>query len=80
MYSVYVLRSLKDNRLYVGMTSDVVARVRRHNQGGVRSTRYRRPLVLVHQEPCSSREDARAREKFLKSGPGHEYLKSVVQL
>jgi len=77
MYFVYVLRSLKDGKLYIGMTEDVPSRVKRHLEGKVSSTRHRRPLELVYSESYSSRADARKREKFLKSGPGHAFLRSI---
>jgi putative endonuclease len=77
MYFVYVLRSLKDGRLYIGMTEDVPSRLKRHSEGKVTSTRHRRPLVLVYTESYNSRAEARRREKFLKSGPGHAFLRSI---
>ncbi|MFA7711468.1 MAG: GIY-YIG nuclease family protein, partial [Candidatus Neomarinimicrobiota bacterium] len=33
MWSVYVLRSLRDGRYYVGMSEDVQKRLRTHNMG-----------------------------------------------
>jgi putative endonuclease len=80
MFFAYVLLSLKDHRLYVGMTSNLDARLKKHNDGGVRSTKHRRPLKLVWQEGCATRNEARTREKFLKSGPGHAFLKAVVAI
>ena len=51
MWRVYVLRSLKDGRHYVGITSRPLdERLQRHNAGRVRSTKGRRPLVLAHSE------------------------------
>ena len=76
---MYVLRSLRDRRLYVGMTGDLEKRVIKHNAGGVPSTKYRRPLVLIYHEELVNRSEARTREKFLKSGPGHAFLKSVFE-
>ena len=35
MYHVYLLKSSKDQRLYVGYTSDVERRLREHNAGFV---------------------------------------------
>jgi putative endonuclease len=75
---VYVLRSLKDSRLYIGITEDVGKRLRKHNAGGVPSTKSRRPMELVYQEECLDRLEARRREKFLKSGPGHRFLEERV--
>lgn len=43
---VYVLRSLKDNQFYVGLTRDLHSRVQ-HNKGLVTSTRKRAPFELV---------------------------------
>ena len=77
MFIVYVLRSLKDLKFYVGMTQDLLSRLRKHDGGGVPSTRHRRPLELVYQESCATRVEARRREKYLKSGPGHAFIRNM---
>ncbi|MEX1138721.1 MAG: GIY-YIG nuclease family protein [Bacteroidota bacterium] len=77
---VYVLRSDLDHDLYQGITTDLEARVRKHNAGGVPSTRHRRPLRLVYHEVCESMTMARKREKFFKSGPGHRFVKARMEL
>lgn len=74
MFYVYVLKSEKDGKLYVGFTTDLKERVKFHNLGLNKSTSYRRPLKLIYYECYLSEQDARAREKFLKSGRGHEVL------
>jgi len=61
------------------MTSDLEARLKRHQSGGVPSTKFRRPLVLIHSEEFADRESARKREKFLKSGPGHKELVQLIE-
>ncbi len=78
MFYVYVLRSLKDGGLYKGLTSDLDKRLKKHQAGGVPSTKNRRPLEVVYCETHGSRHEARKREKFLKSGPGNNFLKEVV--
>jgi putative endonuclease len=78
MYFTYVLVSAKDSKLYIGITDDLNARLRKHNQGGVRSTKHRRPLRMVHSEEFATRAEARIREKFLKSGPGHQFLRNIL--
>jgi len=75
MKYAYVLRSERDRRFYIGSTGDLRERLRQHNAGQVRSTTYRRPLVLVYYEACLSAEDAYRRERYLKSGQGGRYLK-----
>jgi len=36
MYVVYVLRSLKDQKRYIGMTSDIDRRILEHSDGSVK--------------------------------------------
>lgn len=67
---VYILKSVKDQGLYVGMSQNPEKRLAQHNAGKTPSTRLRRPFVLCYQEQCSSREQARQREKYLKSYSG----------
>lgn len=66
-YWVYILYSLKDRRLYVGCTSNLSRRLKRHKNGGVEATKFRRPLELIHQEQFQNKSEAFVRERFLKS-------------
>jgi putative endonuclease len=75
VHYTYVLLSARDGGFYTGSTSDLRTRVREHNAGRVRSTAHRTPLVLIYYEACMEAEDARRRERFLKSGRGKGYLK-----
>lgn len=76
---VYAIKSLKDGRIYVGMTSNVEKRLKEHNSGQTRSTKGYMPWVLFYSEIQITRVDARIREKFLKSGCGKEFLKSLTE-
>ena len=76
VFFVYVLRSQRDGELYIGLTQDVARRLQQHNVGHERTTRARRPFVLVLSERFETREAARAREKYYKSGFGREILKA----
>ena len=78
MYYVYVLRSLKDGRLYKGLTQNVEKRLKQHNQGENRSTKGFTPWELVLTKSFDSREKARDYEKYLKSGFGREFLKEIL--
>ena len=66
MFYAYLLRSKKDNKLYIGYTNDLRRRLREHNSGKNKSTKYRRPLELIYYEAYKSEQDARRREKNLK--------------
>ncbi len=72
---VYVLRSEKDSRLYVGMSKNVDKRLLEHNAGKTRSTKAYRPWKIIHTEIHLDRIAARKREKYLKSGFGKMWLK-----
>jgi putative endonuclease len=74
---VYAIKSEVDGRIYVGMTEDILARLNQHNSGKTKSTKGYRPWRIIYSEGCPSRIEARKREKFLKSGIGKEFLKSV---
>ena len=63
---VYVLKSKKDNNLYIGSTNDLERRLSEHNEGLVFSTKSRVPFELVYYEAYRSESDARHREKNLK--------------
>ena len=66
MYYVYVLKSEKDGRLYIGYTNDLQRRCEEHNLGLSVATRSRRPFRLVYYEAYTSMKDARIRESRLK--------------
>lgn len=76
MYWIYVLKSQKDKKRYIGYTSNLEKRIEKHKKGQVSSTKFRRPLELIYSETFTVKEDALRREKFLKSGKGREYLDS----
>ena len=78
MYFVYILKSLKDGNNYVGLTSNTQNRLDYHNSGRVKSTKYRRPLILVYEESHATRQEAREREKYLKSYKGAKEKLSII--
>src|SRR5690606_40901717 len=74
VYYVYVIVSPTHNFTYVGTTDNVDRRIHQHNAGFGKSTRRYRPFELIHTEAFPTREDARKREKYLKSAAGREFL------
>lgn len=66
MFALYVLKSLKDDDLYIGSTNNLKRRLLEHNSGKVFSTRLRTPFKLVYCELYKSESDARRREHNLK--------------
>lgn len=70
MFYVYILKSEKDNKLYIGCSIDLRRRVVEHNEGANKATKSRRPLNLIYYEAYASQADAKARERRLKSSAG----------
>jgi putative endonuclease len=71
----YVLLSDRDGEFNIGSTGDSRERLQQHNKGQVRSTAYRRPLRLIYYEACLCADDARRRERYLKTGREGRCLK-----
>jgi len=78
-YYVYILLSEKDNKHYIGFTSNLEKRFADHNEGKVNSTSYRRPLKLVYFEASLNKYDVIKREKYFKTGFGRRFLKNRLE-
>lgn len=76
-YYVYAISSINRNYVYVGITANLEERLRRHNNGREKTTKPYKPFKLIYTEKFNARVDARAREKYLKSGVGKEFLKNL---
>jgi putative endonuclease len=66
MFYVYLLKSLKDGNYYIGQTENIEARLKYHNRGRVKSTKNRRPFILIGAEEYQTRKESRWREYNLK--------------
>ena len=81
MYYVYVLKSQKYKRIYIGFTSDLKKRLKDHNKGNTESTKYGVPWILVYYESFLSRGDAVKRELHLKKyGSAIGFLKRRIKI
>ncbi|MCA9350998.1 GIY-YIG nuclease family protein [Candidatus Saccharibacteria bacterium] len=80
MYYVYVLQSKKDGQLYTGYTNDLKRRFEEHNTGKSFHTNKHRPYDIIYYEASINKEDAMARERYLKSGMGKRYIKNRLKL
>lgn len=78
MYFIYILQSLKDRKIYVGLTDNLERRIKEHESGKNFSTKSRRPFKLIFYESLPTIEEAVEREKFYKSGRGHEVLNKIL--
>ena len=64
---------------YVGYTNNLVKRIEEHNKGKVASTKNRVPLKLIYWEGCLNQQDARRREKYLKTSWGKRFIKNRLK-
>ncbi len=78
-YYVYVLKSLKDSKHYIGYTKNLLRRYSEHKQGWNISTAKRRPLELIFYEAFLNNEDALRREEYFKTTKGKTMLKVVLK-
>jgi putative endonuclease len=78
-YFVYVLQSQIDNSWYIGYTENIEDRLIAHNSGKNTSTRIKRPWKVIYYECYLCKQDALGREKFLKSGSGHKYIRKQLR-
>ena len=78
MFYVYAISSSERNYIYVGLTNNIDRRFEEHNSGNNKTTRAYRPFRLILVEEFETRQLARDREKYLKSGVGKEYLKKMT--
>lgn len=81
MYYLYILRCA-DDTLYTGITTDLVRRVKEHNEGraAAKYTRARRPVELVYSKRFKDRSKASIAEADLKKLSRAEklaFLKSI---
>lgn len=77
MFEVYAIKSVNRNYLYIGLTNNFERRFKQHNEGQNRTTKSYAPFIVVFKETLPNRVKARERDKYLKSGSGKEYLKSL---
>ncbi len=80
MYYAYILQSLKDNKFYIGYSSDLKRRINEHKNGKVKSTKNRLPIKLICYEAYINKKEAENREKYLKSSDGKKDLRKRLTL
>lgn len=80
MSYVYVLKSLRNGKRYIGSTDLLPEeRLKEHNYGANKFTKRNGPFELIYQEKCDNKTEARKRENFLKSGVGRKYLDEILK-
>jgi putative endonuclease len=78
MFHVYVLRSNKTGRRYVGSCENLANRLGRHNAGHSKATQHGIPWILTYSESFTDRVQAVRKERYYKTGRAREELDRLV--
>jgi len=80
MYTVYVLYNVNYDKIYIGFTSDLEARLKSHNELGKKGWTIRyRPWKILHTEVFEIKQGAMKREKELKSASGRKWIREIIE-
>lgn len=79
MSYVYILKSERNNKYYIGSTENYIRRVKQHKSGNVTFTRNIRPIKLVLVQEYSDIVTARKIEKRLKKLKRKDYIDKIVK-
>jgi predicted GIY-YIG superfamily endonuclease len=80
-YFTYILKSLKDESLYYGSTSDLIKRQTEHDSKKSNYTKRKGPFDLIYYSVFignDAKEKAIKFEKWLKSGSGRAFVKRHI--
>lgn len=81
MYYVYAIYNHKHDKTYIGETGDLDERLKAHNDHRFVTSytaRFDGSWELVYSEQYADRQEARKREKQLKSFRGRQYVKQFI--
>jgi putative endonuclease len=78
-FYLYILKSKVNDRFYIGMTSNLDDRIKRHNEGRSKATKSGRPWELVYTEEFGNRSEALARERQLKRWKNRKRIEDLIE-
>jgi putative endonuclease len=79
MYWTYLLENQTDKSWYIGYSSNLRQRLEAHQAGvGGQTTSRKQNWKLIYCEGYLSAQDAKGRERFLKSGAGRRFIKKQL--
>ena len=78
LYTVYILYSQGYKKHYTGFTSNLEQRLLSHNKLGNEWTAKYRPWLLVYTKQFTDKSEAMRYEKWLKSGAGRDFVKTIL--
>jgi len=79
-YYTYIIESKTSGKLYIGHTSHLEKRIKRHNDGGSLYTRNRGPWKLIFSKESQTRSEAVLLEKKLKGFKNPQKVRDWIEL
>ncbi|HPS13130.1 MAG TPA: GIY-YIG nuclease family protein, partial [Prolixibacteraceae bacterium] len=79
MFYAYIIQSQKDLSFYIGHTSDMQKRLDYHNSGLSCYTSKKKPWKLVYFETYETKQEANAREYFLKRQKNKSFYERLIK-
>lgn len=78
MYYFYILRSLKNKKLYIGQTDDLRNRISFHNKGMSLATKSNTPYELIFYSAFKDKKDCVNCEKYFKTTAGWKRIHKIL--
>lgn len=78
MYYIYVLKSIRSNKYYIGSTYDINKRLFMHNSGKVKSTKFGRPWSVYYSEKFDNEKGAILRERQIKNWKSRGMIEKLL--
>lgn len=79
MHYFYILRSLKNGKLYLDYTPDLKARIKSHNKGENKATKSNIPYELIFYSAFKNEKDAINCEKYFKTTAGWKIIHKMLE-
>ncbi len=78
MFFVYILKSIKNNRYYIGSTENIERRLQEHNSGKSKYTKLTAPFILVFKKEYQTVQEARLIETKLKKFKSRKVIEQII--
>jgi len=79
MFYFYILRSLKNQHLYLGFTPNLEQRLKSHNNSENKATKPNIPYELVYYSAFKNEKDAINCEQYFKTTAGWKRIRKMLK-
>lgn len=76
---IYILKNENTGRYYTGSTNNLIRRLKQHKLGSTRTTKVLGTDKLVYQEKFDNIQEARNRERKIKSYKSKKYIERLIK-